>query len=550
MKAALYARFSTDKQRDASIEDQFRECERVAKASGLEVVARFEDRGISGGTHTRPGYQALLTAARAHTFDIMIVEDISRLWRNRGEFGQRSCELEDLGVHCLTCVGDDTRRDGWGLVIQIKQAVAEHARREASYRTRRGLEGRALAGKSTGGRTYGYVPARDSENGQIEINITEAPIVRRIFEMYAAGASPRNIAATFNAEGIPSPGAGWKRTTRRQDGKWLASAIHGDVNRGTGILNNLRYTGVVLWGRSEWKRLAADSKKRRHRMLESGAAHEMIDERLRIVPPDLWDRVKARQVSRSKEAGSKVKGALRQRARPSKYLLSGLLRCQACESSFALSNATRYQCSSHHEGGDHACAVTLSVPRERIEHVMLDCAQKELLDPMKLAEIEAWHVAHRPATVDYRPRIAELETQVANYVKALGAGADGMGDLIASLKAARGELDRLKAIASLPRAAQQKTAGEPVEKRAARIRDRLAAGGELAQAAMRELFPTSIWLERDASGRFLWARAMGAWPAPESWSYTRDGMAPSEAFPMIYRVGMGQVDVSGSGGRI
>jgi site-specific DNA recombinase len=149
MKAALYARFSTDKQRDASIDDQIRECERVAKSAGLEIVARFEDRSMSGGTHQRPGYQQLLSAARLHEFEIIVVEDISRLWRNRAEFGPRSAELEDLGVHCLTCVGDDTRRDGWGLVIQIKQAVAEHARREASYRTRRGLEGNAIAGKST-----------------------------------------------------------------------------------------------------------------------------------------------------------------------------------------------------------------------------------------------------------------------------------------------------------------------------------------------------------------------------------------------------------------
>ena len=544
MKAALYARFSTEKQRDASIDDQFRECERVAKAAGLEIVARFEDRGISGGTHTRPGYQALLAAARAHEFDIMVTEDISRLWRNRAEFGPRSAELEDLGVHCLTCVGDDTRRDGWGLVIQIKQAVAEHARREASYRTRRGLEGNALAGKSTGGRAYGYVPAR---GGQIEIDATEAPIVRRIFEMYAAGASPRGIAATFNAEGIPSPGAGWKRSARRQDGKWLASAIHGDVNRGTGILNNRRYIGITLWGRSEWKRSAADSKKRRHKMLEGGAAHETVNERLRIVPQELWDRAKARQALRSKEVGAKVKGVLRQRVRPTKYLLSGLLRCQACESSFALSNAKRYQCSSHHEGGDHACAVSLSVPRDRIESVMLDCAHKELLDPAKLAELEAWQVAHRSAVIDYRPRIVELEKQIANFVKAIGEGSAAVS---AALKAAEAELGRLKGIASLPHTAQQKTSREPVEKRAARIRERLAAGGEFAQAAMRELFPDSIWLERDPSGRFLWARAMGAWPAWDSRHYDSDGVALSGAFPTIYRAGMGQVDVSGSGGRI
>jgi DNA invertase Pin-like site-specific DNA recombinase len=546
MRAALYARFSTDKQRDASIDDQFRECERMAKAIGCTVSTRFEDRGISGGTAQRPGYQAMASAARTHQFDVIISEDISRMWRNRKEYGDRSTEFEDCGVHLVTCVGDDTRRDGW-MIVTIKLAMAEQARKEASYRTRRGQEGNARAGKSTGGRAYGYVPVKDGTSGRIEINATEAPIVRRIFEMYASGASARAIAATFNAEGIPSPGAGWKRTKRRTDGKWLASSIHGDIERGTGILNNRRYVGVTLWGRSEWKRSAADSKKRRHIMLEAGAAHESTDERFRIVPQALWDRVKARQTHQSKELGSKVKGALRQRARPVKYLLSGLLRCQACESSFALSNATRYQCSSHHEGGTHACAVTLSVPRDRLERVMLDCAHTELLDPVKLAEIEAWHVAHRPATVDYRPRIAELEAQVANFVKAIGSGTEGIGDLVAALKAARGELDRLKALGSLPRAAQQKAASEPVGKRAARMRERLEAGGELAQAAMRELFPGSIWLEADDTGRFLWAHAQGAWPTVE---VIRPGPARAEEFPMIYAVRMGQVDVSGSGGVI
>src|ERR1017187_7744634 len=373
VRAALYARFSTDKQRDASIDDQVRVCERVARAAGLEGVARFEDKSMSGGPAQRPGYQALLSAARAHQFDIIVCEDISRLWRNRAEFGPRSAELEDLGVHCLTCVGDDTRRDGWGLVIQIKQAVAEHARREASYRTRRGLEGNAINGKPTGGRAYGYIPARDSASGQLEIEETEAAIVRRIFELYADGTCPRGIAATLHAEGIPSPGARWNRTVRRRDRKWLASAIHGDVNRGTGILNNRRYAGIVLWGRSEWKRSAADSNKRRHRMLAIGSANENSDERLRIVPQPLWDRVKARQAQRSHGIGALVRGGLRQRApgagRPAKHLFSGLLSCGVCDASFVLRNRTAYACASYWNGA--ACTNSINVSRSVVQDVML-----------------------------------------------------------------------------------------------------------------------------------------------------------------------------------
>jgi site-specific DNA recombinase len=263
MRAAIYARFSTDKQRDASIEDQIRECERVAAREGFHVVARFEDRGISAGTANRPGYQAMLAAARAREFDVIITEDISRLWRNRSEFGPRSAELEDLGIHWVSCVGQDTRREGWGLVVQILQAMAEQARREASYRTRRGLEGRAAVGAATGGRCFGYVSACDSLTGQIEVDQTQAAIVRRVFELYADGYSPRAIAARLNDEGVSAPGAAWKRTKRRTNGKWLASAIHGDQKRGTGMLNNVRYVGVVRWGRSEWKRLATDSNRRR-----------------------------------------------------------------------------------------------------------------------------------------------------------------------------------------------------------------------------------------------------------------------------------------------
>ena len=246
--------------------------------------------------------------------------------------------------------------------------MAEHARREASYRTRRGQEGLARAGKTAGGRAYGYIPAAQSDSGEVEIDENQAAVVRRIFELHADGVSPRNIAARLNAEHVPSPGAAWKRTTRRKDGKWLASAIHGDVKRGTGMINNRRDIGVVSWGRTEWKRSAANSSVRRVKVLEQ-ARVERTDERLRIVSDELWQRAKARQQLQARELGVRVQRGLRTRRNKTKHLLSGLLRCEACRSAFALSNGTRYQCASHHGGGVDACSISLSVPRERVESV-------------------------------------------------------------------------------------------------------------------------------------------------------------------------------------
>lgn len=68
-----------------SVEDQFRVSERIALREGFEVVARFEDRAITGGTSARPGYQAMLEGARRHQFDAIVAEDLKRLWREQAE---------------------------------------------------------------------------------------------------------------------------------------------------------------------------------------------------------------------------------------------------------------------------------------------------------------------------------------------------------------------------------------------------------------------------------------------------------------------------------
>ena len=148
MKAALYARFSTDKQ--SSIEDQFRVCRRIAAHHGFNVVTTFEDAAISGGTPQRPGYQSLLAAARRHEINVIVAEDTSRLWRNMAEQSPRFAELRDLGIHVVTH-DHDTRQDSAEWMSAILGTAASAYRSEIGRRTRRGLEGRALKAMPTGG---------------------------------------------------------------------------------------------------------------------------------------------------------------------------------------------------------------------------------------------------------------------------------------------------------------------------------------------------------------------------------------------------------------
>ncbi len=536
MRAAIYARFSTEKQSEASIEDQFRVCERIAEREGFAVAARFSDAAISGGTAQRPGYRALLSAARRREVNVIVAEDSSRLWRELAEQWRALKELQDLGVHVVGH-GLDTRREESKILLAVSGAMAEAYRDEIARRTRRGLEGRAVAGQPTGGKAYGYIAARDGESGRIEINETEAAIVRRIFEMYASGMSPRAIAATLNEEKIPSPGSAWNRTSRRTSG-WLASAIHGQVERGSGILNNRRYVGIVVWGRAQWHRGAADSS-RRHRRMNDKPLHEMTDDRLRIVPGALWESVKARQVQQRATVGARVRGALRRHApgqgRPPRHLLSGLLRCGVCEASYTMADARAYACASYLNG--RACENHIRVARTVAEDRILASVKADLRDPAIVAEVErrftrALAERSKPKA-DTGARIAELEREIENLTDAVAGGLLKASPALAKrLASAEAELERLQAV---------RQAKAPVIARIApRIGERflaivdqleqcLARDPERSRPALMEAIGSSITLAPDESGKFLWAE------------YGLEGSR------LLVAVGMPEIMVAGAG---
>jgi site-specific DNA recombinase len=249
MKAALYARVSTHEQREESIADQLRECRELCRRQNFQVVNEFSDYARSGNETNRPAYQRLLRAARRSEFDVIVSHELSRLWRSESGMHAIKEELEYLDIHVVTDDGIDTRIMGMEILIAVKGAMAKQELRQIAHRTHRALRGLALEGRSAGGKCYGYRSATLTAAGQREIDVTQAREVQRIFSWYAAGKSPRWIADRLNEEGVPSPGSGWRRTRRRQDGMWLASAIYGDPRRGNGILNNEMDIGRYIWNR-------------------------------------------------------------------------------------------------------------------------------------------------------------------------------------------------------------------------------------------------------------------------------------------------------------
>ena len=523
-KVAIYSRFSVDdKSQTASIDDQVRVCERLAERERFTVVARFSDAAISGGTAKRPGYQAMLAAMRRGEFAAIVAEDLKRLWREQAEQWRCIKELQDRDVHVITVSGVDSRQQNFEVIAAVMGAAGELERKEAAYRTRRGQEGKARQGLPTGGKSYGYIAARDSGTRRIEINEKEAEVVREIFALYASGMAPRAIAAKLNTDKVPSPGSSWNRTVRRKSG-WLASAIHGDQARGTGILNNRRYAGVIVWGRSQWKRGAADSSVRRVRMLAK-PLHEQIDERLRIVPQDLWERVKARQAQQRKSVGVRVREGLRKRAggagRKGKYVFTGLLQCAECDAAFTLRNRDYYCCASYWNGD--ACTNTINVSRKLVQDIIVSGIREDLQDPEVIGEVEKGVRAAIREQQRGKPangkRIAELRREVENLVAAIASGALRSSPALAQrLQAAEAELARLEALQRVKPGAIVIPDAHVIRKAYGKLLERLdevlTADPERGREALRQVMGGErIKLTPDPTRKFLIAEyALGLVP--------------------------------------
>ena len=216
MRAVIYARYSSDLQRAASIEDQVRLCQRRIEGEGWTLTGTYSDRGLSGASALRPGYQQLLEDARAGRFDLVVAESLDRLSRDQEHVAGLFKQLSFAGIPIVTLSEGEISE----LHVGLKGTMSALFLKDLAQKTRRGLEGRIRKGASAGGISFGYdvVRALDPRGmpttGERRINDAEAAIIRRIFRNYADGTSPRAIAAALNREAVPGPRcASWGSST-------------------------------------------------------------------------------------------------------------------------------------------------------------------------------------------------------------------------------------------------------------------------------------------------------------------------------------------------
>ena len=366
---ALYARYSSDNQREASIEDQLRLCRERAEREGWRIADSYSDRSISGASLIRPGIQALMQDALARRFDIVLAESLDRISRDQEDIAGVYKRLTFAGVRMVTLSEGDISE----LHIGLKGTMGALYLKDLADKTRRGLRGRVEDGKSGGGNSYGYRVVRrigaggEPERGEREIDPAEAAIVRRIFTDYAAGKSPRQIAHELNAEGVPGP---------RREG-WGPSTLFGNVKRGNGILNNELYIGRLVWNRQRFLKDPETGRRvSRLNPEEDWVVHEVPE--LRIIDDDLWAKVKDRQTAIRaryvKEDGNGLTAVRRTR-----YLFSGLIKCGECGGGYSMVYRDLFGCSTVKNKG--TCSNHARVGRQELESRILGALRNRLMRP-------------------------------------------------------------------------------------------------------------------------------------------------------------------------
>jgi DNA invertase Pin-like site-specific DNA recombinase len=152
MRAVIYSRYSSELEREASIEDQIEVCRRYAGQHGWVIVAHYEDRALSGASRFRPGYQRLVADLASGRFDVVLVEALDRLSRKLADIAEFHDRLSFARVKLVTVSQGEITAMHIGVLGMMAQLFLS----DLSEKVKRGQLGRARAGKQPGGKAYGY----------------------------------------------------------------------------------------------------------------------------------------------------------------------------------------------------------------------------------------------------------------------------------------------------------------------------------------------------------------------------------------------------------
>ena len=400
MKGVIYARYSSDNQREESIEGQLRECMEYAERNGITIFSHYIDRALSAKTDHRPEFQRMIKDSHKQLFDVVIVWKLDRFARNRYDSAHYKAILRKNGVKVVSAK-EAIAEDSTGILLEsLLEGYAEFYSAELSEKVIRGLTDNALKTRyNGGGLPVGYTIDREQH---FQIDPITAPLVLEAFTRYDQGATIKQLVDYLNERGLRSQ---------------VNRPMRIDVV--TRLLHNRRYIGEY-----------------RYRDIVKEDAIPAI------VPKDLFDRVQER-LAKNKKAPA------RKKARDEEYLLTTKLFCGKCGASMIGESGTSHTGTVHRY---YKCATAKkrkgcdkkSVKKEWIEELVVretmrmvydDTVMEALAD--KLVDFQKRENTDIPLL---KKQLAETAQGIENLLNAIQQGI-----LTPSTKARLEQLEETKA---------------------------------------------------------------------------------------------------------
>lgn len=411
--AGLYFRLSQEDERQGesvSIENQRAIVRKYAEEHGFTVYDEYIDDGVSGTTFERPQVQRLLDDAKTGIINTILVKDLSRFGRNYIEVGQYiDYVFPSFGIRFIAIqdnVDTENRESSAMEMMPIMNVFNEWHAANTSKKIRAVLREKAKEGVYHAKKAaYGYIKGKD-EKGTLLIDEETAPIVKRIFEMYASGITPNQIAQTLNAENISSPEkyANEKYGHKMHEGSrglWAQMAI-------VRILQNMAYLGHL----PQLRTTSVSYKNHKKYRKDQSEWVIVYNTHEPIISQELWDKVRDRE--KSVAQGKKTKSGLT-------HPLSGFLFCADCGCKMKMRTFGRkslpkplyaFNCRNNEKYGKAVCCSHF-ISAKAIEKIVLDdirtMTQRITLDE---AAIREEYLRHNAELADMAAKTARKELQV------------------------------------------------------------------------------------------------------------------------------------------
>ena len=384
MKAVIYARYSSDSQREESIEGQLRECTAYCMKNDITILRTYIDRALSAKTDNRPDFQRMIKDSAKGLFDTVIVWKLDRFARNRYDSARYKAQLKKYGVKVLSAT--ENISDGpEGIILEsLLEGMAEYYSAELAEKVIRGHTENALKCKYNGGTpTFGY---KIDEDRHYQLDPRTAPVVLEVFTMYDQGKTMKEIRDHLNSKGV---------TTVR--GKKI------DLNFVAAVLHNRKYIGEYSY----------------REIVTPGGIPA-------IVPQDLFDRVQSK-TAKNKKAPARHKAE-------DDYLLTTKLFCGTCGAMMVGESGT-----SSHQGRKYhyyRCVNTKkyktcnakhkSVKKVPLENAVVNAVMAKVMDDNfveyitdAVMDLQGQESTILPAL---RKQLEEAERGINNMLNAIQAG--------------------------------------------------------------------------------------------------------------------------------